>query len=377
MKSRSTMAQHNTVHWRDDDRSAGPTWRSRMFGVAPANIIAAILVLTVMALAGCGSSGGSPATGGAQSAAPTSTTRPANPFTEFPLSGNATGAAAMTVGPDGNLWFTETNTNTIGRLTPAGQITEFPLPQSIDLPIDITAGPDGNLWLALQTGIGRITPAGQITEFPVQSSHFQGTIAITTGPDGNLWFTEQGSDKVGRITPTGQITEFPLLKADSRPTVITAGPDGNLWFLDTLYDLVERITPDGQVTEFPIPDDAYPIDITAGPDGNLWFTESTSSSVAIGRITPSGEFSIFPLAFPIIGLAGITVGPDKNLWFTSPGDNQHYSQIGRMTPKDQQITATEINIRGSRPDTIITGPDGNLWFTDSGLQEIIRFTPGK
>ncbi len=55
----------------------------------------------------------------------------------------------ITAGPDGNLWFTESGGNKIGRITPSGQITEFPLPTGITkpyYPIGITAGPEGNLW---------------------------------------------------------------------------------------------------------------------------------------------------------------------------------------------------------------------------------------
>src|SRR5205807_2021894 len=49
-----------------------------------------------------------------------------------------------------NLWFTEDNTNKIGRITPAGIITEFPIPTdpkgNRNSPGGITSGPDGNLW---------------------------------------------------------------------------------------------------------------------------------------------------------------------------------------------------------------------------------------
>ena len=39
-------------------------------------------------------------------------------------------AAAITTGPDGNLWFTSGGNNcaSIGRITPSGEITEFDLP---------------------------------------------------------------------------------------------------------------------------------------------------------------------------------------------------------------------------------------------------------
>src|SRR5262245_58319489 len=65
--------------------------------------------------------------------------------TEFPipiidtLSSQPTG---ITRGPDGNLWFAESDGNRIGRITPAGVVTQFSAgitPRS--LPGEITAGP--------------------------------------------------------------------------------------------------------------------------------------------------------------------------------------------------------------------------------------------
>jgi len=72
------------------------------------------------------------------------------------------------------------------------------------------------------------------------------------------------------------------------PVGITAGPDGNLWFAATDVNMIGRITPAGSFTEFPLPttcgssNGCGPYAITAGPDGNLWFTEAAND---IGRIT--------------------------------------------------------------------------------------------
>ena len=65
------------------------------------------------------------------------------------------------------LWFTEGQTNKIGRITTSGVITEYPLPDPMSIPYAITAGPDGALWFTeFGNGkIGRITTAGVITEF--------------------------------------------------------------------------------------------------------------------------------------------------------------------------------------------------------------------
>ena len=83
---------------------------------------------------------------------------PAGDIAEFRL---PNGPVGITAGPDGNLWFTEGDVNTIGRISPAGIITEFSLPShptaKRDL-VGITAGPDGNLWFAESPAPGTNVP---------------------------------------------------------------------------------------------------------------------------------------------------------------------------------------------------------------------------
>jgi len=52
----------------------------------------------------------------------------------------------ITVGPDGAIWFTESATNRIGRITLAGTVAEYQIPAPDIQPENITVGPDGNLW---------------------------------------------------------------------------------------------------------------------------------------------------------------------------------------------------------------------------------------
>jgi streptogramin lyase len=218
----------------------------------------------------------------------------------------------------------------------------------------ITAGPDGNLWFTetdlaatpSPSKIGRITPKGVVTEFPVSPTNAL-LGSITAGPDGNLWFVEfvlrsseptAGPSKIGRITPNGALTEFPIYaSAEGPPEDIVAGPDGNLWFTE-LEGHIEKITPNGVITEFSLPSGQRLFGITGGPDGNLWFTETDlvapPSPSRVGRITPQGAITEFPV--PMEGSAigpigGITAGSDRNVWFTK-SIQQNGGGIARITP---------------------------------------------
>jgi len=70
----------------------------------------------------------------------------------------------------------------------------------------IKVGPDGALWFVETTTqqIGRISTAGVVTEFPLEDggiAEAQGFIAV--GPDGALWFNMDDANQLGRITSTG------------------------------------------------------------------------------------------------------------------------------------------------------------------------------
>lgn len=162
-------------------------------------------------------------------------------------SGRAGAPSGVTVGPDGNVWFSvrgdlaiqATSYTPVGRLTPTGVYTLFDglqVPGPYSDATSITSGPDGNMWFAIQgagKGIGRIGPAGGLTTF---SGGLGDGVPdqIAAGPDGNLWFTDRGTPPaIGRITPGGAITRFTAgMSPGSQPVGITAGPDGNMWFTD-------------------------------------------------------------------------------------------------------------------------------------------------
>jgi streptogramin lyase len=314
----------------------------------------------------------------------------------------------ITTGPDGNLWFAETAANKIGRMTPAGVLKQFSLPAIPDAaqpndgsgppgPVAITVGPDGALWFVGVPGeIGRITTAGVMTEFavpdvPPQPGSPAGTPAtpatftsITAGPDGALWFTGVPGE-IGRITTSGVVTEFPVPALapppDSSvppPTAngIVAGPDGALWFAGVPGE-IGRITTSGVVTEFPVPDAPHPAGSPAGPagtvvtptsitvghDGALWFTgpmegQTDGGSWLVGRITTAGAVTEYPMLNFSIN-SPIVAGPDGNLWTGGNG-----SSLARITPSGV-ITTFSLPGNFSPIAGLSSGPDGNVWFTET------------
>lgn len=52
----------------------------------------------------------------------------APPILEYPIPTANSSPQGIAAGPDGNLWFTESNANKIGRITTDGIFTEYPIP---------------------------------------------------------------------------------------------------------------------------------------------------------------------------------------------------------------------------------------------------------
>jgi virginiamycin B lyase len=290
----------------------------------------------------------------------------AQTFTEYVVPTPSSGPHAITVGPDGALWFTENNGNRIGRLTTAGAFADFFIPTPNCSPNGIASGSDGNLWFtefaASANKIGRMTPTGGFTEFsvPTANSSLQGIIA---GPDGNLWFAEFAGNKVGRITTAGTITEYSLPNPGG-PRRLVTGPDAAIWFSEA-NGKIGRITTAGAITEFAVPSGGDPFGIALGPDGALWFTEAFSNRV--GRVTTNGAFTEYNVSGqPLL----IAAGPDNALYFAEQSGNR----IGRISTAGRFADfATPTG--DSSPFGVVLGPDNAVWFTEESQNRIVRMIP--
>jgi virginiamycin B lyase len=165
--------------------------------------------------------------------------------------------------------------------------------------------------------------------------------------------------------PIRAIASFPLPAPNRDLTHIVQGSDGNMWFTTT-NSQIGRVTPTGVITVFPLPDApaSQAGTIASGPDGNIWFGDYLGR---IGRIQIHAPHTItlFPLP-PHVTPGSMTTGPDHNLWFservsTTPSSNT--GRIARITPNGS-LTEFAAPVAVLSPAGIVTGPDHNLWFND-------------
>lgn len=285
----------------------------------------------------------------------------AGQVTEFENS--ETIGATDLIAEDGAVWFT--TGSTIGCITTGGQVTDFPFPSTASTPNTdgITVGPDGNLWFTDvgNNAIGKAAPStsapctlsGAITEYTLPSSVSLATTAggntatdansIASWAGADVVFTEPGSHTIGEFDTSSDtyLATFPghghsPLTGSGAPLGIAKGPVGNngsTWF--TEGDEVGRLDPAvGFIQEFRLPNaPSGPFGalwgIAQGRDGNMWFTYGAGApNAGVGCITSSGSAAQYPAPTQHTNPAGITVGPDGAIWFTEDS----MGRIGRLAP---------------------------------------------
>jgi streptogramin lyase len=283
-------------------------------------------------------------------------------------------------------------------------VQTFALPSGTNFPDHLTLGGDGNIWFSngLASKVGNITPAGTTTIFDTSAVSHHGMDGLTRGPDNNIWFVELFDNKIGKITPSGHITQFQL-KGRHGPDSIATGPDHNLW-VTTFDNHVGRITPSGVATffqhkgefvrkvvsfhgalyveendtigriatngvftgEFKLPHPGRLNDLTAGPNGELWFTENGSSGTNyLGSMSPSGHIHEVPV--PGGSLGHLTPGPGGNLYIRQ-GDN-----LLDVQPNGT-IVATQSLDFGAGDGSVVQGPGGNVWYAEGVLDKVGQAT---
>jgi streptogramin lyase len=244
---------------------------------------------------------------------------PAGGFLDFPLEGVQGSPEYFASGPEGQEWFLVDFGHglfrgalpALGEISPTGTLTVHPVavgPQS-ELR-GLAMGPDGNLWTTETrpqgnthtSAILRVTPTGAVTPFNSGLQADSTPASIIAGPENALWFIDEAG-YIGRISTDGVIHEFRvgLSSLPERvlplPRAIVAGPDESLWFIESLRE-IGRMTTSGRVT-FYTPVSSYPepgprgeprelSGMATGPEGNMWLTRTSGEVLRIngqGRIT--------------------------------------------------------------------------------------------
>jgi streptogramin lyase len=174
------------------------------------------------------------------------------------------------------------------------------------------------------------------------------------------------------FAPVPTITEYTVSSAvGNELTSIAAGPDGNVWFTEVSSNAIGRITPAGVVSTFPIPSaGSGPSSITGAPDGALWFTQSGTSQV--GRMTTQGAVTEFPFPNGQNTQSGIVATSQGVMFLERPDPNN--SALGFVLYNNGGTGELPLGAN-SGFGGVALGSDGNVWFLDGALRRYVLNGP--
>lgn len=296
------------------------------------------------------------------------------------LLGNAYQAYATTYtvrsvakGTDGNVWFTECGSNTLGSckvgyVTPAGQVVESPNLQWAE---QIAPGPDGNMWFTEDTNgyIDRITPGMVITRFQLKAlaaneGFYSGP--LTAAPDGTIWVAE--GNNLTQINTSGQVLQHVTLACGwCYPGQVIVAANNTLWV--SQLGFISNVTSTGGITNYQLytntPNEAI-VDssgLLALPSGNVDFQYNGAKT-----ITPTGTISSLTLDSSVRSFGGsVTLGPDGNIWGAGTVNDASGNPVAGEAALNQSagtITVyppVDVNADKGGLASAVWGADGNLW----------------
>ena len=208
---------------------------------------------------------------------------------------DGTGSAARFSYPDclaldgaGNLYVTDTNNDTIRKITPAGIVTTFAgapfyfgsadgvgSAARFESPSGIALDAAGNLYVAdsLNDTIRKITPAGVVTTLAGtagasgsadgtgSAARFLYPYGMAVDAAGNVYVADLNNDTIRKITPAGVVTTLAGMARAfgstdgtgsaarfSNPSGVAVDAGGNVYVADAGNDTLREITPGGVVT---------------------------------------------------------------------------------------------------------------------------------
>jgi virginiamycin B lyase len=280
------------------------------------------------------------------------------------------------VAPDGSIWYTGQQSNTLGRLDPnTGNVTEYALPRPDSGPHGLVADAKGHIWYTGNAAghVGRLDPTtGEVQEFGMPDTRARDPHTPIFDASGTLWFTVQNGNFIGRLDPvTAEITLRPSRTLNSRPYGIVVDSKGRPFF--DLFGTnkiaaIDRETLD--IVEFRLPPGARPRRIAVTADNVIWYTDYARGY--LGRLDPeTGEVSEFASPAGAVSRPyGMTSTSDGAIWFSESGPTPN--TVVRFDPADRGMRSWPIPSGGGVVRHMVTAPNDDVWLACSGVDRLAR-----
>ena len=249
----------------------------------------------------------------------------------------------VAVDSTGHIWFTEPNSNAIGRLTPGSTPgwKQWTIPTASAIPYDL-----------------------------VVDKH------------DNIWFTEHGASKIGFFkTSTHTFVETPTPTAGSDPYGITLAGSEKIWFAENTVPKIGSftLTASGSIHikehTFSTVSNPAPTAhlITSDHSGNIWFSEGFAGQ--IGEWIPSSgtHTNIVVSKASFTHISGISVDSKNRIWF----DDSLNAVVGYYDPSTGTIKTLTLSDLSDHPhDGLAVDSSDNTWFTEEFTGRLAELPAG-
>jgi photosystem II stability/assembly factor-like uncharacterized protein/streptogramin lyase len=314
---------------------------------------------------------------------------PGGAITEFALPVPYSEPGSIITGPDGDLWFTEpgqyVQSGRIGHITPAGVITETLLPQG---PAALTVGPDKNLWISeaeFNSQIERMTAGVTVT--PAAASQLTFTTPPVAGEGTAFSVTLTARDPNGNVA-TGYTGKVHFSSSDAKAGLpadytFTAADAGTHTFAVTLNTLgTQNVTATDTTTGLKV---TVNFSVVVGPATHLRVTASATETAGTA------------LDLTVTALDAdnqVATGYTGTVTFTGTDPKATYPARYTFTATDKGTHTFKVTLKTAGSQTVtVSGPDlpagavsawrgeGNALDSVGGnngtLQGGITFAPGE
>ena len=211
----------------------------------------------------------------------------------LPSSWGKMGFSNMTMGSDGEIWFTvtrwiegEKEPNILGRFSPAdGYFTKYVLPHHT-IPEELIVDANGTIWFIAsnKNNLYRVDPKTfALRGYPIPTTDGNPK-SLAADQKGHIWFTEATANKIGEFIPEQEaFREHDLLTQFANPGKISIDKQGKIWFVEVTANRLGMFSPEqNRFDEAIIPTpSSSPVALANDDNGNVWFLEYKGNKVGV------------------------------------------------------------------------------------------------
>ena len=299
----------------------------------------------------------------------------ATPIKEVALPEGLSSAQSMAIDSSGRVWFTEKVGKKLAVYDPEKkEFATHSLPASWGKMgfSNITLGTDGEIWFTVTRWVegaeephilGRFTPAdGYFTKYALPHNSIPEELIVDA--NGTIWFFASNKNNLYRVDPkTFALKGYPIPTANGNPKSLAVDQKGHIWFVESNANKIGEFIPEQEVfhehevlTQF-----ANLGKISIDKHGKIWFVEVTANR--LGMFSPEQKrFDEAIIPTPSSTPVALVNDDNGNVWFLEYKGNK----VGVFNSEKATFHEYDIPSFGSLPtDMVIDHKRSLLWFTQS------------